>query len=106
MTLLPRSEEMILLAVWKLQDDASGMTIRRYLSDVTGSDLAIASIYAPLDRLMDKGYLRPVDGPPTKERGGRRRRFYRLTPAGLDALGQMHRVHDALWAGFPKFATE
>lgn len=104
--LLPRIEEMILLAIWKLGDNAYGVTIRRYLSDITGLDLAIASIYTPLDRLMDKGYVRGTEGEPTKERGGRRRRYYKLTAEGLAALDEARRIQQRIWAGFPQLAPE
>ena len=104
--LLPRIEEMILLAIWKLGDNAYGVTIRRYLSDITGLDLAIASIYTPLDRLMDKGYVRGIEGEPTKERGGRRRRYYKLTAEGLAALDEARRIQQRIWAGFPQLAPE
>lgn len=100
MPLLNRSEEMVLLAVIKLGEEASGMTIRRYLSKISGEDLAIASIYRPLDRLKAKGFVLAIDAPPTKERGGRRRRFYRPTPAGFAALEQLRHVHTELWRGF------
>jgi len=104
MPLLNRSEEMVLLAVIKLGDNASGMTIRRYLSEISGEDLAIATIYRPLDRLKAKGFVTAIDAPPTKERGGRRRRLYQPTRAGLAALEHLRQVHAELWSGFSNVA--
>jgi DNA-binding PadR family transcriptional regulator len=100
MPLLLRSEEMILLAVWKLQPDAYGVTIRRYLIEVTGQSWSMASVYVPLDRLADRGLVEALHGAPTKERGGRRRRFFRLTRRGVAALSELHAVQEVLWDGF------
>ncbi|GAB5518049.1 MAG: hypothetical protein RhofKO_03000 [Rhodothermales bacterium] len=103
---LLRSEEMLLLAVWKLQPNAYGVPIRQYLSEVTGRDWPIASVYVPLDRLVDYGLIRPTDGAPTGKRGGRRRRLFSLTPKGQDALAELNRIHAALWEGFPKLGLQ
>lgn len=100
--LLLRSEEMILLAIYKLGDNAYGVSIRRYLSEMTGQDWSIASVYAPLDRLTARGFVDTRDGAPTKERGGRRRRFYTLTRSGLAALGEIQRLQATMWADMPK----
>lgn len=102
--MLLRSEELVLLAVWQLGDNAYGVTIRRYLMDVTGQHFSFASIYDPLDRLSDKALLRSIDAPPTKERGGRRRRFFRLTDKGRAALGEVQRINQVLWHGIPNLA--
>ena len=104
MTLLRRTEELILLAVLQLHENAYGVTIRRHLMEVTGEHFSFASVYVPLDRLAAQGYLTATDGPPTKERGGRRRRFYRVTPTGLAALAEMERVRSALRQGVPQLA--
>ena len=70
----------------------------------SGEHFSFASVYAPLDRLAEKRYLTAIDGPPTKERGGRRRRFYRVTPTGLAALAEMERVRSTLRQGVPRLA--
>ncbi len=104
MKLLLQSEEMILLSIWKLQPNAYGVTIRRRLTEATGKSWSMASVYAPLDRLTSRGLIRAIDGPPTKERGGRRRRFFELTPTGVQALSELHRVQQVLWHGFADWA--
>lgn len=104
MTLLRRTEELILLAVLQLHENAYGVTIRRHLMEITGEHFSFASVYVPLDRLADRGYVAATDGPPTKERGGRRRRFYRVTPTGLAALTEMERIRSALRQGAPQLA--
>lgn len=101
MTLITRTEELILLAVWRLQDNAYGVTIRQHLHDVTGKNYSIGSVYVPLDKLVAKGYLQAIQGEPTPERGGMAKRFYRLTPAGLKVLADAHKVHEKMWRDLP-----
>lgn len=103
---LLRSEEMLLLAVWKLQPNAYGVPIRQYLSEVTGRDWPIASVYVPLDRLVDYGLIRATDAPPTGKRGGRRRRLFTLTAKGEAALVELNRIHNTLWEGFTRLGLQ
>jgi len=104
MDLLLRSEEMILLAIWHLQDEAYGVPIRRYLSEATGREISLASVYVPLDRLTHRGLVQAIDAPPTKERGGRRKRHFKLTSSGISALSEVRSVHDKLWMGISKLS--
>jgi DNA-binding PadR family transcriptional regulator len=102
MNLLSRPEELLLLAVWRLQEEAYGAAIRNHLSDVTGEDWSIGSVYAPLDRLARKGFIRSYLGPPTPERGGRSKRFFRLTAEGVAALDRVRTLHESMWKGLPQ----
>jgi DNA-binding PadR family transcriptional regulator len=99
MELLLRSEEMVLIAILHLQDQAYGVPIRQYLAEVMGTDVAYASVYLQLERLTRKGYVKGTDAPPTKERGGRRKRYYAVTAAGRAALREVDRIHRTLWQG-------
>ena len=76
MNLLSRSEEIVLLSVWRLQDNAYGVTIRALVSEATQRSWSIGAIYAPLYRLERKGLVRSLPGEPTPERGGRRKIYY------------------------------
>lgn len=102
MKLLSRSEEMVLLAVWTLQDEAYGVTIRHYLTKVTGGMWSVGAVYVPLERLARRGYVASRQSDPTPERGGRRKRYYRLTPRGVRILQEMWRIEQVLWEGFPR----
>ena len=104
--LLTRAEELILLAVWRLQADAYGVPIRKHLSKVTGREWAIGSVYVPLERLTRRGFVRTSQGPSTPERGGRSKRFYRLTPKGVAALNEVRRIQDVMWTGLPQIAFD
>ncbi|MDA0377921.1 MAG: PadR family transcriptional regulator [Bacteroidetes bacterium] len=99
--MLTRAEELILLAVWRLQEEAYGASIRTHLSDVTGEDWPIATVYTPLDRLTRKGLLRSRMGSPTGGRGGRSRKLYQLTADGVRTLGHARNVTEAMWQDLP-----
>ena len=104
MDLLSRSEELLLLAVWRLQANAYGASIRDHLSETTGEDWSIGSVYAPLNRLAGRGYLRTYMGEPTPERGGRSKRYFKLTAAGVAALNRVRAIHETMWTGLPDLA--
>lgn len=101
MEILSRIEELLLLTVWKLQDDAYGLTIRSHLSDLLDQNLSIGAVYVPLKRLKKRGYLSSRDSEPTKERGGRSKRFFSLTHKGVNALQKVRLVQERAWSGLP-----
>ncbi|HET8865406.1 MAG TPA: helix-turn-helix transcriptional regulator [Gracilimonas sp.] len=101
MDILSRMEEFILLSVWKLQEEAYGLEIRQYLSDLTGQELSVGAVYVPLKRLKKRGYLESWDSEPTEERGGRSKRFYKLTQKGIGALQQVKTVQENAWSNLP-----
>ena len=102
--MLTRMEELILLAVWRLQAEAYGLAIRRQVSDLLGKKVSVGAVYIPLERLARRGLLDSWESEPTAKRGGRRKRFYKLTPKGLAALNTVKQVHDAAWSGLPDLA--
>jgi PadR family transcriptional regulator PadR len=97
MKLLSRSEELVLLIVWNLQGDASCLPIQRKLEEATGKKWSLGSIFDPLNRLERKQLLASKLTEPTKERGGRSKRVYRLTPLGKRALRELRTMEEALW---------
>ena len=99
MHMLSRAEEIILLAVLKLQGNAYGITIRRLIHEATGKEWSFAMIYDPLNKLTRKGYLRKTKGEPTPERGGRHKVLYEITEEGKKALLEIRNVHDNIWDG-------
>jgi PadR family transcriptional regulator PadR len=86
MGMLSRTDEMILLAVWRLEDNAYGVTIADMLTRTSGKKWILGGIYVPLERLKKKSYLSSHLGKSTNKRGGRSKRLYKLTKHGLDAL--------------------
>ena len=81
-------ELLVLLAILRLDHDAYGVTIRDALERETSREVALGAIYKTLARLEDKGYLSSRLGDPTPERGGRRKKLYRLETLGSRALKQ------------------
>ena len=106
MKLLSRSEELILLAVWRLQEEAYGVTIRRHLKKVTGKAWSIGAVYVPLEKLEKFGFLNSRQAPPTDERGGRRKRLFRLTSKGMSALIDVRSLHETMWSNLPQFIPQ
>jgi len=92
-------EQLILLAVVRLGDDAYGVTIRREIEARTGRDVAIGALYTSLDRLERKGFVASAMSEPTSERGGRSKRHFRLKPSGAAALRQSRERLARMWRG-------
>ncbi len=97
-------EQLVLLAIARLGDDAYGVTVRREITARTRRDLSFGSVYTTLTRLEEKGFLASHLGDPTPERGGRRKKHYLISPAGrralqrsLHAIRSMARGIDASW---------
>ena len=86
-------EHIVLLALMRLGEQAYGVTVRRDIEKGCGRDVSIGAIYATLDRLEAKGYVKSRPGEPTPERGGRAKRFFRVSAKGVTAV---NRTHDAL----------
>ena len=106
MKLLSRQEEIVLLSIWKLKDNAYGVTIRKYISQVTGKYWSIGSIYVPLDRLVEKGYIRSYESGPEDKRGGRSKKMFEITDEGMQVLDEMKKVQEVLWNDYPGLAAE
>jgi len=85
-------EHIVLLAILRLDDGAYGVTVRREIETRIRREVSIGAVYATLDRLQDKGYVKSFQGNPTPERGGRSKRFFRVTTKGMMAVNRTHRV--------------
>lgn len=94
-------EQMVLLSVLALGDDAYGMTIRRHLAEEGGRDVTPPTVYSALDRLESKGWVSSSLGEPTTERGGRAKRYFRVEPEGVAVLREARARMDRLWQDAP-----
>jgi DNA-binding PadR family transcriptional regulator len=92
-------EHIIILALLRLQDRAYGVTVRQEIEFRTKRDVSIGAVYATLDRLQRKGYVKSRRGDPTPERGGRSKRFFRVTAKGLAAADRTHRAFVSMVEG-------
>ena len=90
-----------MFAVVRLGEDAYGVPISKELLILAGRDVALGSIYAALDRLEQKAFVTSSLGDPTPERGGRAKRYFHATPAGLRALRMTRTALINLWNGIP-----
>jgi DNA-binding PadR family transcriptional regulator len=106
MKLLKRPEEFVMLAVWKLQDNAYSLPVRKQVSEMTGYAWSLSSIYAPLHRLTKQRLLSSYLTDPVRERGGRPKRVYQLTPRGRQALLRIRTIEEAVWSGVLGLAAE
>lgn len=91
-------EQLVLLAVLSLGDQAYAVPVRREIQRVARRPASRGAIYITLDRLEQKGLLTSVVGEPTPERGGRARRFYRATPMAVAALRRHRASLERMWA--------
>jgi DNA-binding PadR family transcriptional regulator len=87
---LGQLELMVLLAVIRPSKDAYGVQICNEIAAKSGRDVALASVYAALERLEEKGLVSSALGSPTAERGGRARTYFKVTPAGLKQAREAH----------------
>jgi DNA-binding PadR family transcriptional regulator len=99
MHLLTRPEEYVMLAIWKLQEDAYSIPIREQVSKSTGYEWSLSSVFTPLNRLSKKRLVTSNLTRPQAQRGGRHKRVYELTPEGRQALLHIRTVEDSMWAG-------
>lgn len=97
--MLTKLEELVLISVLKLKEEAYGTSIYTHIVELTGQDVTVSNVYFPLERLVRKGLLRAVQGKPTPKRGGMAKRYYRLTKSGLAALQENRAVNQAAWRG-------
>src|SRR5207237_8467689 len=95
-------ELMVILALIRLGENAYGVPISEELDKRTGRDVAIGSVYAALERLEDKGFITSELGEATPERGGRAKRYFRVTARGLKEVRETQRSLMKLWQGLPE----
>ena len=94
-------EQLILLALPRLGDDAYGVTIRDHINKATEKIWSIGATYDILDRLTRKALVTTLIGDPIKARGGKSRRFYRITKKGFKALEEVKTLQKQTWADLP-----
>jgi PadR family transcriptional regulator, regulatory protein PadR len=94
-------ELILLLTILRLGDDAYGVPLSRELSVVRGRDVAVGSVYAALDRLELKGLIASSLGESSPERGGRAKRYFRVTTEGIRSMEETRRVLTGLWKALP-----
>jgi PadR family transcriptional regulator PadR len=99
---LGKFELMVLLGVIRLGDEAYGASISTVIEETLGRDVLLASVHAALERLVRKGMVTSRLGEPTPERGGRAKRYFRVTAKGLREVRDTRQALTQLWNGLPQ----
>ena len=92
-------EQIVLLAVLRLGDEAYGVPIRREIEKRTRRSLTVGALYRTFDRLEEKGYVTSWFSDPVPERGGRSKRYFKVEPLGMRALRDSREALTAMWEG-------
>ncbi len=96
-THLGEFEELVLLAVYSTEREAYGVPLQEKLEELLGRPVSLGAVYAALDRLEQKRHVTSWVGGASSERGGRRKRFFEITAAGVAALRRVRRVRERIW---------
>ena len=98
-------EQLLLFALLRLGEDADGVTLRREIESRTSRTVSAGAIYTAMERLESRGFVSSAIGKPTPQRGGKRKKFYRLEKAGARALRRSYdSLHEMARGVLPKLA--
>ena len=103
-TQLGEFEEVVLLTIALLYDDAYGVAVVEELSQRLQRPMSLGVVHRTMQRLEEKGLVRSRFGEATAERGGRRKRMFSVTADGEQSLREVRRIRDELWGGIPETA--
>jgi len=106
MEILTVNEEMLLIIVWQLKEDAYGFPIMKKAMEITKKKISYGSLYNSLNNLAKKGYLDFRKGEPSEVRGGKRKVYYTVTPQGKAALKNAKQFHLNLWLNLTDFELD
>ena len=106
MDIISRLEEAILIAVWKLSENAYGVTINKHVSESFNKKYTMGALYFSLDQLLRKGFVNKYLKNISLEKAGRSRTYYTLTSKGKKALQEVRSHQKSLWEGIPEMAFE
>ena len=90
-------EQLVLLALATVGEDAAGRDVYEEITRTTGRDVAVTAVYVTLNRLQKKGYVSAAMGAATPERGGRAKKLFKLEADGAEALKRARQQFDVLW---------
>jgi PadR family transcriptional regulator PadR len=103
---ISKAEEMVLLAILRLGDEAYGVSIRKRIHKDAGKDYTYGTLYGLLRQMDQKGYIRKSKGEPLPKKGGRGKSFFKLTPAGIRALKEAAELHRRVWKDLSELSFE
>lgn len=103
---ISKAEEMVLLAIWRLEDEAYGVSICRQIRVDTGKDYTYGTLYGLLRQIDHKGYIKKIKGEPLPKKGGRSKSYFKLTPEGNRALKGAMALHKRMWKDINEFTLD
>ncbi len=104
MKYLTITEQIYLIAIWHLKNEAYGVKIREKIIELTGKQMVFGTLYNNLDGLVKKSFVSTKKGDTGRDRGGNIKVFYSLTDDGLKALQESRELQESLWASIPNLA--
>lgn len=105
-TYLGEFQEIVLLAILILNDNAYGVSIQEEINERLKRNISRGSLHTALTRLEGKGFIQSQMGEPSAVRGGRRKRYYAVTNRGKEALREAKKIRDQLWRAIPNFSLK
>ncbi len=100
------NEQIFLVAIWRLKDDAYGVKIREKITEMTGSKMLFGTLYNSLDYLARKDLVTSHREKTPNDKGGNNRVYYRITPTGMEALQSARKLQTSIWKGIPEYTFE
>jgi PadR family transcriptional regulator PadR len=97
------NEQIFLIAIWRLEDEAYGVKIRDKIKEMTGKTFTFGTLYNTLDNLAKKGYVTSRAVQILNQAGGNKRVYYTIAEAGLEALRKARELQEAIWKGIYKY---
>jgi PadR family transcriptional regulator PadR len=96
---LTKLEELVMMAIWRLKDDAYGVKIKDKVKEIAGREYFYNTLYTTFDQLTRKAYINKHFGDPSAVRGGKRKVYFHITKEGRRALEYAFKRHNRIWAG-------
>ena len=103
---ISKAEEMVLLAIWRLADEAYGVSIRRQIQKNTNKDYTYGTLYGLLRQMERKGYIKKIKGEPLPKKGGRSKSYFKLTSVGIRSLKDANELHKRMWKDINELSFE
>ena len=104
--MLTKLEEQVLMTVWKFEGEGYGVNVYNHLEKIVEKRITLGVVYDTMERLRKKGCLDTQMGDPTPVRGGMRKKYYRITPTGIEALVKAQEAHEKIMEGFSQLLTQ
>jgi DNA-binding PadR family transcriptional regulator len=103
---ITRKEELIMLSILQLKNDAYLIAIQNHLKKITGKKVSLTTVHLPLSRLEESGLIEAAFGEATAVRGGRRKKIYKITQEGFASLEAYKKISEQLWSNYEELIAK